>query len=87
MKVDILLNKENKTNKKKPLFVLKENPKKTWESRLNFIYERWSSHIFFIRHPCFISNIWFASTFCRFSQLNDQTVLFLTIQFHVSQQS
>ena len=29
----------------------------------------------------YISNIWFVNTFCRYTQLNDQTVLFLTIQF------
>ena len=35
----------------------------------------------------YISNIWFVNTFCRYIQLNDQTVLFLTIQFSISQQS
>ena len=28
----------------------------------------------------YILNIWFVNTFCRYTQLNDQTVLFLTIQ-------
>ena len=31
-----------------------------------------------------ISNIWFVNIFCRYTQLNDQTVLFLTIQFSIS---
>ena len=35
----------------------------------------------------YILNILVTNTFCRCSQLNDQTVLFLTIQFCVSQQS
>ena len=30
----------------------------------------------------YISNIWFVK-FCRYTQLNDQTVLFLTIQFNI----
>ena len=34
---------------------------------------------------CFyISNIWFVNTFFRYTQSNDQTVLFLTIQFSIS---
>ena len=32
-------------------------------------------------------NILFIDTFCRYTQLNDQTVLFLTIQFSIRQQS
>ena len=32
----------------------------------------------------YISSIWFVNTFCRYPQLNDQTVLFLTIQFSIS---
>ena len=35
----------------------------------------------------YISNIWFVNAFCRNTQLTDQTVLFLTIQFSISQQS
>ena len=35
----------------------------------------------------YISNIWFVNTFGRYTQLNDQTVLFQTIQFSISQQS
>ena len=35
----------------------------------------------------YIFNIWFANSFCRYTQLNDQTVLFLMIQFYISQQS
>ena len=35
----------------------------------------------------YILNIWFVNTFCRYTQLKDQTVLFLTIQFSLSQQS
>ena len=35
----------------------------------------------------YILSIWFVNKFCRYSQLNDQTVLFLTIQFSLSQQS
>ena len=35
----------------------------------------------------YISNIWFVNSFCRYTQLNDQTVLFQTIQFSISQQS
>ena len=34
-----------------------------------------------------ISNIGFVKTFCRDTQLNDQTVLFITIQFSISQQN
>ena len=34
---------------------------------------------------CFYMNIKFASTFCRYTKLNDQTVLFLTIQFNCFQ--
>ena len=32
-----------------------------------------------------IKYIWFLNIFCRYTQLNDQTVLFLTIQFSISQ--
>ena len=32
----------------------------------------------------YILNIWFVNTFYRYTQLNDQTVLFLTIQFCIS---
>ena len=32
-------------------------------------------------------NIWHGDTFYRYTQLNDPTVLFLTIQFSLSQQS
>ncbi len=32
-------------------------------------------------------NIWFVNTCCRYTQQNDQTVLILTIQFSISQQS
>ena len=35
----------------------------------------------------YISDIWFANILCRNKQLNDQTVLFQTIQFCLSQQS
>ena len=35
----------------------------------------------------YILNIWFVNTFCRYTQLNGQTVLFLTIQFSISEQS
>ena len=35
----------------------------------------------------YIFNIWFVNTFCRYTLLNDQIVLFLTIQFNRSQQS
>ena len=36
-----------------------------------------------MRNPVFkyISNIWFVNTFCRCTQLNDETVLFLKIQW------
>ena len=30
-----------------------------------------------------ISNIWFANTFCRYTYLNEQIVLFLAIQFSI----
>ena len=33
----------------------------------------------------YILNIWFVNTFCRFTQLNDQTLLILTIQLTISQ--
>ena len=32
-------------------------------------------------------DVWFVNTFCWHKQLNDQTVLFVTIQFSISQQS
>ena len=32
----------------------------------------------------YILNIWFLNTFCRYTQLNEQTVLFLLIQFSIS---
>ena len=35
----------------------------------------------------YISNIWSVNTFCWYTQLNSQTVLFQTIQFSISQQS
>ena len=35
----------------------------------------------------YILDIWFVNTFYRYTQLNDQTVLFLIIQFSMSQQS
>ena len=35
----------------------------------------------------YISNIWFVNTFSRYTQLKGQTVLFLTIQFTIYQQS
>ena len=31
----------------------------------------------------YISNIWFVNSFCRYTELNGQTVLFLTIQFRI----
>ena len=34
----------------------------------------------------YISNICFVNTFSRYTQLNDQTVLFLIVQFSISQQ-
>ena len=34
-----------------------------------------------------ILNIWFVNTIFRYTQLKDQTVLFLTIQFSINQQS
>ena len=34
----------------------------------------------------FILNIWFVNTFCRYTHLNDQTDLFLTIHFSISQE-
>ena len=34
-----------------------------------------------------ILNIWFVKTFYKYTQLHDQTVLFLTFQFSISQQS
>ena len=39
-----------------------------------------------MQYPVFtyISNIWLVRTFCRYTQLKDQTVLFLTIQFSIS---
>ena len=49
------------------------------------------SHIvgYLIQNPVFtyILNIWFLNTFCRYTQLNDQTVLFQIIKFSISQQS
>ena len=33
----------------------------------------------------YILNIWFINTFCRYSQLNDKTVQYLTIQFSINQ--
>ena len=33
----------------------------------------------------YIWNIWFVNTFCRYTQLNHQTILFLTIQVSISQ--
>ena len=42
----------------------------------------------FNAQSCFyIYIIWFLNTFCRYTELNDWTVLFLTIQFSLSQQS
>ena len=35
----------------------------------------------------YILNTWVVNIFCRYTQLNDPTVLFLTIQFSISQQS
>ena len=35
----------------------------------------------------YIKYIWFVKAFCRYTQLNDQTVLFSRIQFRKSQQS
>ena len=35
----------------------------------------------------YILNVWFVNLFRRYTMLNDQTVLFLTIQFSLSQQS
>ena len=32
----------------------------------------------------YLLNIWFVNTFCRYTQFNMQTVLFLTIQFSIS---
>ena len=32
----------------------------------------------------YISNTWFVNKFCTYTQLNDQTVLFQTIQFNIS---
>ena len=37
-----------------------------------------------IKHQTFVYKV---KTFCRYTQLNDPIVLFLTIQFSVSQQS
>ena len=37
--------------------------------------------------PISILNIWFINTFCRYTQITDHTVLFLTIQFTISLQS
>ena len=34
-----------------------------------------------------ILNIWFVDPFCRYTKLNDQTLLLLTIQFNIIQQS
>ena len=44
---------------------------------------------YLIPNPIFkyILNIWFANSFCRYTELNDQTVLFQTIQLSMSQQS
>ena len=33
----------------------------------------------------YVLNVWFVNTFCRYTQLNDQTVLFPTILLRVSQ--
>ena len=35
----------------------------------------------------YILNLWLVTTFCRYTHLNDQTVLFLKIPFSISQQS
>ena len=35
----------------------------------------------------YIITIWFLNTFCKYTQLNDPTVLFQTIQFNMHQQS
>ena len=35
----------------------------------------------------YVLNIWSVNTFCSYTHLNDQTVLFLTIQLSISQQS
>ena len=44
---------------------------------------------YLIPNPVFtyILKVWFVNIFCRDTYLNDQTVLFLTIQFSVNQQS
>ena len=34
----------------------------------------------------YILNMWFVNIFCRYTQLNDQTVQFQTIQFSICQQ-
>ena len=31
----------------------------------------------------YILSIWFGNAFCRYTQLKDQTVLFITIQFNI----
>ena len=42
----------------------------------------------YLFHPTvYIKYSWFVNIFCRYTQLNDQTVLFLTNQFSISQQS
>ena len=35
----------------------------------------------------YISNMWLVNTFCTYTQLNNHTVLFLTIQFSINQRS
>ena len=54
-----------------------------WFYGISTIIGYWMPNLVYI----IISNIWFVNTFFTYAQLNDQTVLFLTIQFSICQQS
>ena len=60
------------------------------------LHELWHQIVYTRAHYCMdimmaraiiILHIWFVNRFCRCRHLNDQIVLFLTIQFNISQQS
>ena len=74
-----------------------KNPKYEHDKELSLliwfglVYGIWTIVGYFMPNPVFIYiyilDIWFVNTFCRYTQLNDQTVLYLTIWFSISQQS
>ena len=59
-----------------------------WESQIGLVWFNGISTVvgYFMPNPIFtyVLNIWFVNPFCRYTQLIDQTVLFLTNQFSIS---